>query len=235
MTSGALPPFGGFEEADYRVFTIRTFAEAMAAIRARVTPKLEALGARLAPALSAASGEPFFAHVARHARRTVNPPPETWVAFGRDPRKYKPFAYLGVVVGARGVDVRLVLKDESRDKATLADALVRERRRLAGWLREVPGLAWYASLPGAPREPGEEPVPVASLGARFLDDLADALRTRKAQEVELGFGWPKGDRRLAGPGFERLALRSLVTLVPLYRLATRPTARLAPAPRVAAG
>jgi uncharacterized protein YktB (UPF0637 family) len=215
------PAFGGFDSADYQVFAIKDFAKGMTALRARVTPKLAALGGALAPRLAAAVGEPFFPHVARHARRTVNTPPETWVALGRDPKKYKTYAFLGVVASGRGVDVRLVLKDEAAgDKRTLADAILRERRRLADLLAALPDLAWYLGLPGKPRKPAEDPLPVSRLRDAFWEEAAEGLRTRASSLFDIGFAWPRTDSRLAGPGFERVALRAMVSLYPLYRLAT---------------
>lgn len=219
--------FAGFDPTDQQVFAVRDFVKGMAAIRARVTPKLTALGASLAPRLTATLGEPFFPHVAKHMRRTVNTPPETWVAFGRDPRKYKAYAFLGIIASGRGVDVRLVLKDEAeRDKRTLAEAIERERTRLPEILGAVPDLGWYVGLPGKPRKPGEPSIPVADLPEGFWADLADALRTRKSALVEVGMGWGKGDRLLSGPKFERHALRAMASLYPLYRLATVPGERL---------
>lgn len=225
--TGDTPAFSGFEPADHEVFGIRDFAKGMAAIRSRVTPKLTALGASLSPRLTAALGEPFFPHVAKHMRRTVNTPPETWVAFGRDPRKYKMYAFLGVVASGRGVDVRLVLKDEAAgDKRVLADALDRERTRLPDLFAATPDLGWYLGLPGRPRSPAEPPIAVGDLPSGFWEDLAAALRARKSSLVEIGVGWPKGDRLLAGPAFERTALRAMASLYPLYRLATAPGATL---------
>lgn len=226
-TGRLAPDFRGFEPADHAAFAIADFASGMAAIRARVTPKLAALGEALAPRLTVALGEPFFPHVAKHARRTVNTPPETWVALGRDPRRYKRHAFLGIVASVRGVDVRLVLKDEAEaDKRVLADGLERERTRLPELLATLPDLGWYLGVPGRPREPDEPPVRVAELPDGFWRELARTLRTRKASLVEVGMGWPKGDRIVRGPGFERAALRAMTALYPLYRLATTPGARL---------
>ena len=46
----------------------------MEAIRTRIRPKLEAIGRELLPDVTRVGGGPAFAHVAKHARRTVNPP-----------------------------------------------------------------------------------------------------------------------------------------------------------------
>lgn len=219
--------FAGFEPADYQVFAIKDFAKGMAALRARVSPKLAALGEALCPRLSAAVGEPFFPHVAKHMRRTVNTPTETWVALGRDPKKYKMYAFLGVVASGRGVDVRLVLKDEAAgDKRTLADAILRERRRLADLFAAQSDLGWFLGLPGKPRKADEPPIPVSRLPEGFWEEVAEGLRRRASSLFDIGFAWPRTDRRLAGPEFERMALCAMVSLYPLYRLATTPGARL---------
>ena len=78
-----------FTEEDFSVFTIPGLDARMEALKATVRPKLETLGARLAPALSVQCGEEMFAHVAKHARRTINPPQDTWVAWAANKRGYK--------------------------------------------------------------------------------------------------------------------------------------------------
>src|ERR671925_1131439 len=76
----------GFTREDFEVFGIPTFPERMQGIKERVRPKLVALGEDLRPALKKLVKSDVFPHVAKHARRTVNPPPETWVAFGPSAR-----------------------------------------------------------------------------------------------------------------------------------------------------
>ena len=79
----------GFTTSDFKVFDLKGFQPRMAAIRGQIRPKLEALGAALLPNVARLTGGEAFAHVAKHARRTVNPPDDTWVAFGPDKRGYK--------------------------------------------------------------------------------------------------------------------------------------------------
>jgi uncharacterized protein YktB (UPF0637 family) len=73
---------------DVRVVGLPGCAERMTAIRGQVRPKREALGAGLAPEIARVAGIPIHAHVARHARQTVNPPDDTGVADGPDPGGY---------------------------------------------------------------------------------------------------------------------------------------------------
>lgn len=81
--------FTGFTDEDFDVFLIDGLEARMDAIKSTIRPKLEGLGDYFAPTLSALTGDEMFVHVAKHARRTINPPKDTWVAFANNPRGYK--------------------------------------------------------------------------------------------------------------------------------------------------
>ena len=80
------------------------------------------------------AGRPVYVHVAKHARRTVNPPPETWAAFSHEARGYKKTPHFALAVSRHGVHARLVLNGERLATTLwLADpqALARARAALA--------------------------------------------------------------------------------------------------------
>ncbi|UXH45561.1 DUF1054 domain-containing protein [Rossellomorea vietnamensis] len=81
--------FNGFTKDDFNVFKIDGLDDRMTAIAEQIRPKLAYLGEHFAPALSALTGDEMFYHVAKHARRSVNPPDDTWVAFANNKRGYK--------------------------------------------------------------------------------------------------------------------------------------------------
>ncbi|MFY4773695.1 YktB family protein [Metabacillus sp. RGM 3146] len=81
--------FEGFNEADFAVFDVDGLENRMNAIIKKVRPKLETLGEHFSTSLSVWTGEEMIAHVAKHARRSVNPPDDTWVAFANSKRGYK--------------------------------------------------------------------------------------------------------------------------------------------------
>ena len=83
---------------DFNVFDLRGFNERMGAIMTRIRPKLTSTGEELAPKLSPLVDRPLYVHVAKHARRTVNPPDDTWAAFGANPRGYKKDVHFKVAV-----------------------------------------------------------------------------------------------------------------------------------------
>lgn len=78
-----------FNSKDFKVFEVPGLENRMTAIEQQVQPKLHALGEYFSDFLTTHTGETFFYHVARHARRTVNPPKDTWVAFSTNKRGYK--------------------------------------------------------------------------------------------------------------------------------------------------
>ncbi|MFJ8530678.1 YktB family protein [Bacillus sp. NPDC094106] len=78
-----------FKSTDFAVFSVDGLEERMNAIKTNIHPKLEALGEQFSHYLSEQTGETFFYHVAKHARRKVNPPNDTWVAFSTNKRGYK--------------------------------------------------------------------------------------------------------------------------------------------------
>lgn len=78
-----------FTAADFAALEIEGLGPRMAAIKEQVRPKLVGLGQLLAPFLSEQTGIPIYPRVALHARRTVNPPDHTWIAWGSNPRGYK--------------------------------------------------------------------------------------------------------------------------------------------------
>ncbi len=81
--------FTGFTSEDFDVFLIDGLEARMDALKSTIRPKLEFLGQYFAPLLTTLTSDEMFVHVAKHARRTINPPMDTWVAFANNPRGYK--------------------------------------------------------------------------------------------------------------------------------------------------
>lgn len=117
---------------DFETFAIEGFAPRMEVIRGTLRPKLVALAEHLRPKVSELAGREMFAHVAKHARRTVNAPPETWAAFAHEARGYKKLPHFALAVSTHGVHARLVLKDEALEARTrLSKALPKKLKALA--------------------------------------------------------------------------------------------------------
>jgi uncharacterized protein YktB (UPF0637 family) len=204
----------GLAPKDFRVFDLPGFAERMAAIRAQVRPKLEALGAGLATDVVRLAGTEIYAHVARHARRTVNPPDDTWVAFGPDRRGYKKAPHFKIAVSRHCVRFLFELGPEFAAKAEWARAWRREAPRLRRSLARAAGLGWFRN------EHDEEPTArLADLDADGWARLAEALtRTRDGQLV-LGRRVDAAEAsRWTGADYARAARETFGALRDCFRL-----------------
>ena len=207
-------PAAAFNAGDFKVFDVQGFQPRMSEIRGRIRPKLEAIGHSLAPAVGRATGAPTFAHVAKHARRTVNPPDDTWVAFCGELRGYKKHTHFKVAVSRHCVRFLFEVGPEYADKKKWASAWKRSAGKLGPVLRRVRGLGWFKN------EHDEAPArPLADFTPDQLGALADELvRTRDGQLVfgravpaEEAAHWTEAQYRNA-------ALETFRTLAPLYRL-----------------
>jgi uncharacterized protein YktB (UPF0637 family) len=171
----------GFTPTDFAVFKVEGFDERMQQIYAHVRPKLVRLGDELAPQLARKLHLEFFPHVARHARRTVNPPPETWAAFGPSPKGYKRYGYLAVCISGAGLHARVVVKSEADRRAEIARGLQSHAAQLTKSLRGTKIARYdkwdFNALPA--EAPADDELFMA---------LAEGLG-KKTGGMDLGFGW----------------------------------------------
>jgi uncharacterized protein YktB (UPF0637 family) len=197
----------GFTRDDFEVFGIPTFAERMQAIKNRVRPQLIALGETLQPALDDLTKHEVFPHVAKHARRTVNPPPETWVAFGPSARGYKKYGYFGLVISRGGLHTRIVVKDEAEHRSRMANMLMDRAEALARLFR-TQQVARYDrwDFTGIPA--------MVKPTADFWKGVAEAL-ARKTGGLDVGYGWPVAR---AVKLTEQDVLEAFEALAPLYEV-----------------
>jgi uncharacterized protein YktB (UPF0637 family) len=78
-----------FKEEAFTTFSVDGLDERMHEIITNIRPSFSKLGDIFTPKLAEMTGEEFFPHIAKHARRTVNPPKDTWIAFAANKRGYK--------------------------------------------------------------------------------------------------------------------------------------------------
>ena len=207
--------FPGLVPRDFDIFTIPEFAARMGAIRTELRPKLLALGEELAPQVGELVAGPLVAHTAAHMRRRTNPPPATWVTFGRSPRGYKRFVHFRVAVHAGGLRVTVHVEDDSDDKSGFAAQLERDRDELLRQFSAQHDLVWYS-----PRNGQEQPVVGSGLTAAHLEQVARALGTLKTADFSAGIPFDRDDPRLRSPSeLPSLLLESMRRLAPLYEAA----------------
>jgi uncharacterized protein YktB (UPF0637 family) len=197
----------GFKARDFEVFAVKDFGARMELIFGQVRPRLVKLGNELAPELSRKLHLEFFPHVAKHARRTVNPPGETWAAFGPSPKGYKRYGYLALCISAAGLHARTVVKTEADHRPEMGVAIRAKGAELAKSFRGTK-IAHYEewNFRNLPTTTAAEP--------EFFDDIADAFG-KKTAVLDVGFGWKVRD----AIHLERAELLdAFAELAPLYRI-----------------
>ncbi len=197
----------GFLRRDFEVFAIDGISARMAKIGELVTPRLVRLGHEMAPELSRKLRLDFFPHIAKHMRRTANPPDETWVAFGPSRAGYKRYGYLALCVSLAGIHARAVVKSDADNRTEIGRLINSKANNLEKSFRGTK-IQQYKDwdcreLPRA-----------RAAGADFFEGLGDSLE-KKSGTIDVGFGWPVSEALKVDRAEILDALRELE---PLYRL-----------------
>ena len=213
--------FAGFTDPDYDIFEIPAFAERMAAIRSQVRPKLLEIGEELTERLRPAFGPEFYAHVASHMRRRVNPPPDTWVAFGPNRKGYKAYPHLSVGIGLEGPYVEFIVMEESAHKAILSNGLKRNAPALTTMLRELKETSVHLDHHALDGGISSDPITPEE-----LERLAGEVVRLKSNEFMVAWPFRRNDPRVQGRELLSIAATAFEQLEPFYRCALDPDFRL---------
>lgn len=116
--------FHGFQQSDFDTFTIDGLTPRMAALKERIQPKFHAIGEEMTGFLIDQLDQEMYLHVARHARRTVNPPKDTWSAYCHNKRGYKKHPHFQVGLFDDHLFVWLAFIYELPHKREIADVFL---------------------------------------------------------------------------------------------------------------
>lgn len=194
-----------FTKKDLEIFDVGNFADRMQLIQDTIRPKLAKLGELLQPQLSRTVAQEMHPHVAEHARRTVNPPFETWVAFGPDPKGYKSHVHFTICVGAIGVQARIAAKQECKNRKEFGQNLIANAIKL----KEIKGNKEMADY--SKRNGSERPVAVTDWEV-YLTDIGRRLKETQAAVFDIGVNLP-----LSGD-LSSHAIQAFNRLAPFYLL-----------------
>lgn len=204
--------FKGFTNRDFETFQIAGLDERMQAIQERIQPKFQEIGQPLTNDLSVLTGNEMYLHIAKHARRTVNPPKDTWLAIAANKRGYKQHPHFQIGLFDDHVFIWLAFIYELPMKAEIAENF------LAGF-RDVVKIIpkdFVISLDHMKKES----VTVESLGEDGLHKALERFRDVKKAEFLVGRHIASNDPLLKnGQQFIQLTRKTFETLVPLYKLA----------------
>lgn len=201
--------FKGFDDKDFNVFTVDSLNARMDAIKTKVRPKLEELGETLAPVLSTYTGDEIFPHVAKHARRSVNPPDSTWVAFADNKRGYKKYPHFQIGLWETHLFIWFALINEAENKTAIAENLDKHVKDIK---KMIPNdYVWSKDH----AEPDVVPNPDAD-----LENMLDRLKNVKKAELLCGRTLQRGTPVLKdGDKLMAEIENTFKTVLPLYRWA----------------
>ncbi|REB09630.1 DUF1054 domain-containing protein [Sporosarcina sp. BI001-red] len=164
-------------ENDFSVFEVDGLDARMTALQERIQPKFTKLGDLFAPLLSAHGKGEFYPHVAKHARRSVNPPSDSWVAFAPAKRGYKALPHFQIGLWGTHLFIILAIIYENPDKKGISERLQKD-------------LTILTSLPEDYIVSGDHMKPdvnaIRETGNVGLVDLLERLRDVKKAEFLVG-------------------------------------------------
>lgn len=204
--------FKGFDSNDFDVFTIDGLEPRMDALIQTIRPKLTTIGEQIQPYLATLCGEEMYVHVAKHARRTVNPPKDTWVAWASNKRGYKALPHFEVGMFGSHVFIVFAIIYESPRKVDFGKALQTDWKKVK---QMIPDEFYWSTDHMSPQANIQ-----GELDDQYWLDTAERLQHVKKSEIVCGLRIEKDDPLLQdGKAFIEKVEQTFEQLLPLYRMA----------------
>lgn len=200
--------FTGFTQKDFDIFTVDGLDERMELIRGNIQPKFQEIGQVLVDELSMKLGNEMYLHVAKHARRTVNPPKDTWLAIANNKRGYKKHPHFQVGLFDDHVFIWLALIYELPNKKEIGQALINN----INLIKNVPK-DYMISL---------DHMQKGSFSVTETEETEKGLvrfRDTKKGEFLIGKQFDENDPDLKnGEKFLQIVKKTFETLIPIYKV-----------------
>lgn len=195
----------GFQKEDFDTFHIEGLDARMEAIQTRIQPKFQEIGKELTDFLSIQLGNEMHLHIAKHARRTVNPPKDTWLAIAANKRGYKKHPHFQLGLFDDHLFLWLAFIYELPNKADFAWRLLNHFEEL----KELPN-EFVVSLDHTKKES----FPIHELEKKHLERFRDV----KKGEFLVGKHLLPNDKRVKdGEELVKTAKETFQSLVPIYQ------------------
>ncbi|WP_018921415.1 YktB family protein [Salsuginibacillus kocurii] len=202
----------GFTKEDFNVFTIPGLEERMDAIRTHIQPKFDLLGKNVSASLSTLTGDEMHYHIAKHARRKVNPPEDTWVAFADSKRGYKKLPHFQVGLFESHLFIWFAMIYEAPAKGEFAEALLPQ---LNDYLQNVPSDYVWSIDHTKP-----EAMKQKDLTAAEIERHVERLKKIKKAELLVGRHLNPNDENVQdGARLQQTVEETFETVLPFYQLA----------------
>ena len=201
--------FLGFQETDFQTLDIDGLEPRMKAIQERIQPKFRAIGEELASYLSDKLNQDMHLHIARHARRTKNPPNDTWVAFSHQKRGYKKHPHFQVGLWNDRVFVWLAFIYELPNKKEIAELYLRNQHKLKKHIHKE----YVISMNHMKKD-------TKQMDSDILTYTLERFKTVKKSELLIGKQFAKTDPLVEnGEAFIHEVKAIFLKLSPIYQLA----------------
>ena len=163
------------------------------------------------PLLSVMAGEEIFAHVAKHARRTINPPKDTWVAFAGNSRGYKMQPHFQIGLWGTHVFIWFAIIYEAPQKNKFGEILESHVDKI---FYDIPkDFVWSTDHMKPDAQKHEQ------LTTHDLTNMFVRLQTIKKAEILCGYNIPKEQAiEMSGQQFLDHTQFVFDVLFPLYKL-----------------
>lgn len=195
---------------DFDVFQVDGLDARMEALTKRVRPKFHALGELYSAYFSANLGDEFFPHIAKHARRTVNPPKDSWVAFAPYKRGYKALPHFQIGLWDEFLFIILAVIYEAPQKQQIAEKLLQN-------IEVFDELPDDFIISGDHMNP--EAIKLEDARNEKLKVLLTRLKNVKKGEFLVGVHIPKEEAiKLSGNEFLKLTEKTFDSLLPIYKI-----------------
>ncbi|MBA9025014.1 MULTISPECIES: YktB family protein [Bacillaceae] len=200
-----------FSAADFDVFKIEGLDNRMEALKDQIRPKLDALGNHFAGELSTMTGQELYPHIAKHLRRTINPPNDTWVAFAANKRGYKMMPHFQIGLWGSHMFVWFAVIYEAPMKVQFGQTLEKSVKNIN---KNIPANFVWSLDHTKP-----EVIPHKTLSVEDLTAMFKRLQEVKKAEILCGIKISREDAiNLSDSDFINTIHNAFVHLIPLYTL-----------------
>lgn len=193
---------------DFDVFEIDGLEPRMEALTTIVRPKFQELGEMYSSYFSAKTGDEFFPHVAKHARRTINPPKDSWVAFAPYKRGYKSLPHFQIGLWNTHLFIIVAIIYEAPQKSEMATRLL----NAINLFDELPDSFIFSG-----DHMSQDSIPLKTGREKQLEELIIRLRDVKKGEFLVGRHISREEAvKLSSEQFLQLTEETFEALMPVY-------------------
>ncbi|MFB5660732.1 YktB family protein [Alteribacillus sp. HJP-4] len=209
----AFQGFPGFSQKDFETFQIDGLEDRMDAIRERIQPKFQEIGDYLTEELSMKLRKEMHLHIAQHARRSKNPPNDTWLGIADDKRGYKKHPHFQVGLFDDHVFLWLAFIYELPHKSEIAKSFLENRNKI----ERLP-----KKFVISPDHMNKNAYTLKDTQGEDLVEVLERFRDVKKGEFLIGRHIMHDDPLLQdGEAFLLEAKKTFEKLIPLYRLSLK--------------